>query len=145
MRTITRLILPLAIGAALVACTGVSAGDSGDGGDSGAVTPGGDDTAGLGAGPGISIDEAIESTLDGQLLVNGYIVAEEGGDVRFCSALMESYPPQCGGSSLLVEGLNLEEVDGLESAEGVSWTSADTQLLGTVEDGVLNVSTDSQG
>ena len=143
MRTPTRLLLSLAIGAALVACTGPAPGsDDTSGGSSG---PGGDDSAGLGAGPGISIDEAIDSTLDGPLLVNGYIVAEEGGEVRFCSALMESYPPQCGGSSLIVEGLNLEEVDALESAQGVSWTSADTQLLGTVEDGVLKVSTDSQG
>ena len=144
MRTLTRLVLFMAIGAALVACSAPAPGAGGT--DDGPTPAGGDDTsAGLGAGPGISIDEAVDSTLDGQLLVNGFIVAQEGGAVRFCSALAESYPPQCGGTSLVVEGLNLEEVDGLTSAQGVSWTDAETQLLGTVADGVLTVSTDSQG
>jgi hypothetical protein len=94
----------------------------------------------IAAGPGLSIDQAIASTDKGPLLVTGSVLADAGG-VRFCSALAESYPPQCGGTSLRIEGLKLAEVDGLETASGVSWSNVPVQLLGTVEDGVLTVST----
>src|SRR5688572_19246054 len=66
-------------------------------------------TAGIGMGPGISIEEAMASDLDGPLLVNGKLLAQ-GGEFRFCDALAESFPPQCSGPQLRVEGLKLEEV-----------------------------------
>jgi hypothetical protein len=120
---------------ALAGCGGTATQDStqpsGNGGSSA-----------IAAGPGLSIDQAIASTDKGPLLVNGSVLAD-GSGVRFCSALAESYPPQCGGSSLRIEGLKLAEVDGLETASGVSWSSGPVQLLGTVEDGVLTVSTTS--
>src|SRR5262245_59379029 len=34
----------------------------------------------------------------------------QGDEVRLCSALAESFPPQCGNPSLVVEGLDLETV-----------------------------------
>jgi hypothetical protein len=101
-------------------------------------------TAGIGMGPGISIDEAIASDLEGALLVNGNLLAQ-GEEIRFCSALAESFPPQCAGSQLRVEGLKLEEVDGLVSEGEVAWTDRPIQLLGTVEDDRLVVSTTSMG
>jgi hypothetical protein len=94
--------------------------------------------AGIGAGPGISIDEAIALQSPEPVLVNGWIHAE-GGVIRFCDAIAESYPPQCPGVSLLVEGLKLEEVDGLQRASGVAWSER-TQLLGVVADGKITVS-----
>jgi hypothetical protein len=116
----------------LAGCGGESAGDSG----SGSTQP---PIAGIGAGPGISIEQAIASNLDGPLLVSGNVLAE-GDEIHFCSALAESFPPQCGGPSLRVEGLKLEEVDGLVTEGDVSWTDRPIQLLGIVEDGVLSVS-----
>jgi hypothetical protein len=98
-----------------------------------------DDTSGIAAGPGISIDDALASDSDEPLLVNGNLLAE-GDDVRLCSALAESFPPQCGGASLVVEGLKLEEVDGLVTEGDVSWTDRPIQLLGVVSDGTLTVS-----
>jgi hypothetical protein len=95
-------------------------------------------TAGIGAGPGISIDEAIALQSPEPVLVNGWIRAE-GDEIRFCDAIAESYPPQCPGVSLLVEGLKLEEVDGLQRAAGVAWSER-TQLLGIVADGKITVS-----
>jgi hypothetical protein len=118
--------------AVLAGCGGESAGDSG----SGSTQP---PIAGIGAGPGISIEQAIASNLDGPLLVSGNVLVE-GDEIHFCSALAESFPPQCGGPSLRVEGLKLEEVDGLVTEGDVSWTDRPIQLLGIVEDGVLSVS-----
>ncbi len=99
-------------------------------------------TAGIAVGPGISIEEALASELEGPLLVNGSLLAD-GDDVRFCSALAESFPPQCANASLRVEGLNLDEVDGLVREGSVAWTDRPIQLLGDVEGDTLVVSTTS--
>lgn len=101
-------------------------------------------TAGLGAGPGISIDQAMASDLEGALLVNGNLLAQ-GDMIRICSALAESFPPQCSGASLRVQGLNLNEVDGLVTEGEVAWTDRPIQLLGDVEGDTLVVSTTSMG
>ena len=96
-------------------------------------------------GGGLSIDEAIASTLGGPLMVKGFIVAPEGEPVQLCSALLESYPPQCGGSSLVVENLDLEVLEGLTSTDDpslaqVTWSAAEVSVLGDVADGVITVS-----
>ena len=96
-------------------------------------------TSGIAVGPGISIDEALADDSGEPLLVNGNLLAQ-GDDLRLCSALAESFPPQCGGASLVVEGLKLEEVDGLITEGDVSWTEGPIQLLGGVSDGTLTVS-----
>jgi hypothetical protein len=46
-------------------------------------------------------------------------------------------PPQCGGPSLVVRGLDLTNVENLESTQGVTWGQA--QLRGRVSNGVLEV------
>jgi hypothetical protein len=101
-------------------------------------------TAGLGAGPGISIEEALVSASAEPLLVSGNLLAD-GEEVRLCSALAESFPPQCGGPQIRVEGLKLAEVDGLMTEGAVSWTDRPIQLLGEVEGDSLIVSTTAVG
>lgn len=132
MKALKLLPLPLllVIGAiALAACGSDDAAEP--------PTPQQPSIAGIGAGPGISIDEAIALESSEPVLVNGWVYAR-GGEVRFCDAIAESYPPQCPGVSLLVEGLKLEEVDGLQRASGVAWSER-TQLLGVVADGRITV------
>ena len=90
-------------------------------------------------GGGLTVEEAIASTLDGPLLVRGYYVSD-GSVVRLCSALAESHPPQCGGASLRLEPKLMLDADELETAEGVTWSEREVSLLGTVRDGVLTVS-----
>ena len=102
------------------------------------ATPQPPPVAGIGAGPGISIDKAIALESPEPVLVNGWIHTQ-GGVIRLCDAIAESYPPQCPGVSLVVEGLKLEEVDGLQRASGVAWSER-TQLLGVVVDGKITVS-----
>jgi hypothetical protein len=107
--------------------------DSDDGGDGATPTP-----PSSAVGPGISVAEALASTLDGPLLVNGFVVVRDG-EARLCEALAESFPPQCGGVSLLVEGLDLDAIEGLTSEQGTTWSDQQIQLLGEVEDGVLTI------
>jgi hypothetical protein len=139
-KTFQRAGSVLAVTIVLVAAA--CGGDNTAGGDPGGVPP----SAGAPIpGGGLSIDEAIASTLPGPLTVKGFLVAPEGEPVRLCSLLAESYPPQCGGSSLVVEGLDLATVEGLTSTNDpelaqVTWSQSEVSLPGDVEDGVLTVS-----
>ncbi len=90
-------------------------------------------------GPGLSVREALDSRLNQPLLVNGFVVARDGF-TRLCSTLAESYPPQCGGDSLVLEGLDLASLDELDTAQGVTWSNETRQVLGRVSNGVLTVS-----
>ncbi|MFQ5966526.1 MAG: hypothetical protein ACE5MI_02815 [Acidimicrobiia bacterium] len=101
----------------------------------------GDEPASVsGFGPGISVSEALESTLAGPLLVNGFIITTPEGTVYLSEALAESLPPQPVGEKLVVEGLDLNEFEGLTSAQGITWSDQIVQVLGDVQDGVLTVS-----
>ena len=128
-------LLAVVLALAAAACGGGSSGDAAPAPSAGSPIPGG----------GLTIEEAIASTLEGPLMVKGYLVAPEGGPVRLCSALLESYPPQCGEPSLVVEGLDLATVEGLTSTSEpdlaqVTWSDAEISILGDVEDGVITVS-----
>lgn len=82
-------------------------------------------------GPGLSVAEAIESDLEGPLLVRGVLV-ERDGKLRLCSAILESQP-QCGEPSLAIDG----QVDG-DAGDQV-------KLLGEVEGGAIRLSATSTG
>jgi hypothetical protein len=96
-------------------------------------------------GPGISVAEALESTVSGPILVNGFIVTGSDGTIFLSAVLAESFPPQPGGEALVVQGLDIGTVHGLETEQGISWTDQAVQLLGDVRNGVLTVSTTSSG
>jgi hypothetical protein len=78
-------------------------------------------------GGGLTIQEAIDSDLDGPLMVRGYLI-ERDGELRLCEAILESFPPQCGEPSLRVDGSAPSASEELVS------------LLGDVEDGTITVS-----
>ncbi len=86
---------------------------------------------GIADGPGISIEEAIGQAGTGPLLINGSLFVDPDGTVLLCSAIAESFPPQCGGTRLSVRGLDLESMPDLQEANGVRWAEQ-VQLLGTV-------------
>ena len=128
-----RYVLVLALTMALLAACGADPDDSGT--DAGVSS---------GVGPGITVAEALESTVPGPLLINGFIVADSEKTV-LAELLAESMPPQAGGATLIVEGLDLSTIPELKSAQGISWTDHQVQLLGEVSDGVLTVSSLSSG
>jgi hypothetical protein len=86
--------------------------------------------------------EAREAS--GSVTVEGALIAIEGEPVRMCSAILESYPPQCGEPSLEVCGLDLDSLDLSSTRPGddvtpARWSYRPIRLTGTVEDGVLLV------
>jgi hypothetical protein len=108
---------------------------------------GGSDPAGGDGPPAVQEPRSVQAALDGEpgsMTVEGFLVAPDGEPIRLCSALAESYPPQCGEPSLVVEGLDLDSVAGLVRAEEpdyahTAWTDATVALSGDVADGVLRV------
>jgi len=97
----------------------------------------GPDSSGAGGtmlanGPGLSIAEARATSAQPPLLVNGYVVANASG-TRFCEALLESFPPQCGGDSFVLEGLDLDNHPEYQREGEVTWSENQVQLLGTLD------------
>ena len=124
---------------AVVTLASVVAAACGDDGDLvstpvGGVGPG----VSSGVGPGIFVGQALISDLTGPLLINGQLHVENGR-VRLCEVLAESFPPQCAGKFLVVQGLDLTTIDGLTSEGSVTWSDQTVQVLGTVEGEVLTV------
>jgi hypothetical protein len=92
----------------------------------------------------LTIEEVLDSPPEGLVTVTGFVIASEGQPVRLCSALLESYPPQCGEPSLVVEGLDLGSVPGLTRPDDpqyahTAWTDAQVPLTGEIADGALAV------
>ena len=84
-------------------------------------------------GPGISVADAIgHQATDDIVTVSGALFANADGTVLLCDAIAESFPPQCGGERIRVEGLDLDAVPGLQTEGEVSWAEGVT-LLGSVE------------
>ncbi len=125
MRHVTVVLLALL----LVACSALS-------------TPGSDDPPsgeprlvivdGEPGDAGITVAEALgHGPTDDIVAVTGAVFVDPDGSVRLCDAILESFPPQCGGATLLVEGLDLSTLE-LEEANGLRWAEGVT-LLGSVE------------
>jgi hypothetical protein len=93
-----------------------------------------------GPGGGLTVSQALATDATGILLVRGAVLAQNGREARLCSALAESYPPQCGGPSLKLEDLRLSEVEGVQTAQGVSWSESEVRLYGTLDGDILTIS-----
>ena len=86
-------------------------------------------------GQGISVADALRAD-DGPVLVNGMLLIEADGTAWLCSALAESFPPQCGGDRLqLVDLDEATALPQLTSGNGVRWSAGELQLFGTVQQG----------
>lgn len=95
-----------------------------------------------GMGPGISVAEALASTVGGPLLVNGYVFVYADGSIVLADLIAESYPPQPAGASIEVEGLDVMQIPLTEGQldgeiEITAWTDTPVQLIGEIIDGVF--------
>jgi hypothetical protein len=74
-------------------------------------------------------------------VVTGFLV-DDDGILRLCSVLAESYPPQCGGPWIDVEGIDRSDVVGVSTVRepgfaNVAWTDFPITISGTVDSGAL--------
>ena len=130
----TRATLAIALVAMLLAaCGGTGDGPSASaGGD-----PTGDPVLVIADGPitdpGMSVADALgHRATDDLVTVSGALFVDGDGTVRLCDAIAESFPPQCGGERIVVQGLDLDAVAGLQTEGDVSWAEGVT-LFGSVE------------
>jgi hypothetical protein len=99
--------------------------------------PSGDDTStGMLVDGGLTVAEALAPDVTGVIAVQGFVVSDANG-TRICDALAESYPPQCGGASLLLSSLDTVDPDALSSEGSVKWTDDAVTILGEISDGAL--------
>ena len=84
----------------------------------------------------ILVEEAADH--EGPAAVTGSLLAN-GDDVKLCAALAESFPPQCGGGSISVVGLDLDALDGLTTEGDVTWSDLPITVEGVLADGTLTV------
>ena len=83
--------------------------------------------------PGLSVADALgHRATDDIVTVSGALFVNADGSVLLCDAIAESFPPQCAGERILVEGLDLATVRGLQTEGQVRWAESVT-LLGSVE------------
>ena len=108
--------------------------------DDGVVSP----SSGMVVDGGLTISEALESTATGVLAVQGFLL-DDGSEARFCEALAESFPPQCGGASVPIVGYDEVVSVPLTSAEGTTWTNETFVVFGEIIDGVLTVDSTVSG
>lgn len=88
---------------------------------------------GPGDGPSLSVADALtHGPTDDLVTVTGALFVDADGTARLCDAIAESFPPQCGGERIVVEGLDLSSVADLQEANGVRWAESAT-LFGSVE------------
>jgi len=82
----------------------------------------------------ISVGEA--SSASGTVMVAGFLV-DVAGEAHLCEALAESFPPQCGGASILLSDLGQIDRDELKTEGDVTWTDDHVVVTGTMVDGTL--------
>jgi hypothetical protein len=86
----------------------------------------------------LTVEQAL-ARAEGEVAVTGTIYAE-GDDVRLCDALAESYPPQCPGRFLRLEGFDLGSVQGLSRERDIVWGDQPTTVRGMLRGATLVVS-----
>ncbi len=107
--------------------------------------PAGGGTSGALVDGGLTVSEALETDATGVLAVQGHIV-DDGTTARFCEALAESFPPQCGGAWVEVSGYEATiDPDDLTTGQGVTWTDHSVVLFGDLVDGTLIVDPTATG
>jgi hypothetical protein len=97
------------------------------------------DDDGFEEGSLVAIEDVTGTDVDVEVRVRGpaFRVA---GTTRICSAILESFPPQCGEPAVVVVGWDID-TDARAQTEGdVTWVE-DVELSGTIDEGVLRVAT----
>ncbi len=86
--------------------------------------------------PGVPVATVVGTSIDGGFVIAGFYVADANG-VRLCEALAESFPPQCGGASIIFDNTAGAALGPLSIEQGVSWSEQPILVEGSVVDGVF--------
>lgn len=70
--------------------------------------------------PPLTVEQLTSRSADSPIAVRGFLVDQEIV-TRLCAAILESYPPQCGEPSVELVGLEVAELTGTQSEQGITW------------------------
>ena len=87
----------------------------------------------------MDIEHALGIRGSKKMQVRGFLLCWDGEPLLLCSEFLESLPPQCGGPSLVVEGLDINTLTDVNRSDGCAWSAGPVELHGVVHDGVLQV------
>ena len=93
---------------------------------------------------GLTIPEAIAYKGNEIIAVQGFVY-RSGETNALCELLAESYPPQCGGESLVIANPEATNDIALTEAEGIRWSEDYVTVFGRLADGVLTIETTVRG
>ncbi len=79
----------------------------------------------------VPVGDALAARRGAAIRVTGALFVAPDGTMLLCSAIAESFPPQCGGDRLVVHDLDPTTLQ-LETANDVSWAES-IELVGIVE------------
>ena len=110
------------------------------------LPPPGDDVvpSGMPVDGGLSVADAVKVSRDGPIAVKGFLFID-GVGARLCEVLAESFPPQCGGVFVPVEGFEEMLNVPLSDSQGISWTDQHVSFLGEFVDGTFIVNATVSG
>lgn len=133
------VLLTAAMVLVIVAVVAFTFASTGGGSGQGSGTPTGPDSAVV-----LSVEQASLAEEGQDIRVSGYLVSAEGKTV-LATSLAESMPPQAGGPTIGVVGLDLADIVGLSTSAGqagaasVTWSDSPVVLQGVAVSGVFEV------
>lgn len=71
---------------------------------------------------------------EGDRLVRGFLFAPSDVQVRLCQRLTEETPPRCPDEFMLLEGVNLDRLEGLEQDGKLRWSRSAVRVPGTTRE-----------
>lgn len=77
-------------------------------------------------------------TPDQDVAVRGHLV-DEGGHTVLCDRLGETFPPQPGGSTIPVSGIELATLSGTATTGDTTWTATARVIVGRLSGRTLEV------
>jgi hypothetical protein len=110
------------------------------------LPPPGDDVvpSGMLVDGGLTVGDALAVSRAGPIAVKGFLLIDDDG-ARLCEALAESFPPQCGGVFVAIDGFEEVLNAPLSNAQGISWTDQHVSFLGEFVDGAFIVNATVSG
>jgi hypothetical protein len=85
------------------------------------------------------IEHALRIHGSKRVQVRGFLLRCDQEPLRLCAELLESFPPQCGGPSRVVEGLDINSLSDIIRSDDCAWTARPVELDGIVDNGTLQV------
>jgi len=127
-------------GAATAGAAGGAAGICLEGSTDCEDTPTGTGGVESGADGSVPLGEAVAAGIQGPFLMSGFLVVD-GGGARLCEALGESFPPQCGGTSIPLQPAEAPAGAATTTEGDVTWTEQPLLVEGEIVDGFFVVRT----